>query len=61
MYLKNFSFSEAEPGLVSALNVGSRVILRNPQWNSIFVFEGMGSLFSFVLFNLKCIVDNFVS
>ena len=61
MYLKNLSFSEAEPGLVSALNVGSRVILRNPQWNSIFVFEGMGSLFSFVLFNLKCIVDNFVS
>ena len=61
MNLKNFSFSVAEPGLVSALKMGWRVMRRNPQWNSIFIFDGRGSLFSVVLFNLKCMVDSFVS
>ena len=58
MYL---SFSVAEPGLVSALKTGCSVMRRKPQWNSMRVFDGIGSLFSVVLFNLKCIVDNLVS
>lgn len=57
----NLSFSETAPGLVSALRTGCRVILRNPQWNSILVLEGIGSLFSVVLLSLKCIVDSLVS
>ena len=58
---KNLSFSELDPGLVSALRTGCSVNLRKPQWNSIFVFDGIGSTFSVVLFSLKCIVDSFVS
>ena len=61
MNRKNLSFSEFDPGLVSALSTGCSVSLRNPQWNSIFVFDGIGSRFSVVLFSLKCIVDSFVS
>ena len=57
----NFSFSVDEPGLVSALSTGYNVILRKPQWNSIRVFDGIGSLFSVVLFSLKCMVDSLVS
>lgn len=57
----NLSFSVAEPGFVSALRIGCKVILLKPQWNSMRVFDGIGSLFSVVLCSLKCIVDSFVS
>ena len=30
----------------------------NPHWNSMFAFEGIGSVFSIVRVNLKCMVDN---
>ena len=47
--------------MVSALKIGCKVIRRNPQWNSILVLDGIGSLFSVVLFSLKCIVESLVS
>ena len=53
---RNLSFSLGEPGLVSKLKIGYTCMRLNPQWNSIFDFEGIGSVFSIVLFNLKCIV-----
>lgn len=51
-------FSVAAPGLVSIPKAGLMVTLRNPQWNSINVFEGTTSLFSKVLLILKCMTDN---
>ena len=59
--LMNLSFSEAAPGLVSALRTGINFMRRKPQWNSILVLDGMGSTFSVVLFSLKCIVESLVS
>ena len=61
MKRKNLSFSEGEPGFVSALRIGWSVMRRKPQWNSMRVLEGIGSVFSNVLFSLKCIVDSLVS
>ena len=57
----NLSFSVADPGLVSALSTGYRVMRRKPQWNSILVLEGIGSLFSVVRLSLKCMVESLVS
>ena len=61
MNRKYFNFSDETPGFVSALSTGWRVMRRKPQWNSMRILDGIGSLFSSVLFNLKCIVDNLVS
>lgn len=55
---KNLSFSFGEPGLVSALKTGCTLMRLNPQWNSMFAFDGIGSWFSIVRFSLKCIVDS---
>jgi len=54
MYL-NISFLPA--AFSSILNVGEIVNLLNPQLNSIRDFEGTISLFSSILFTLKCIVE----
>ena len=61
MNRKYLSFSDEEPGFVSALSTGFRVIRRKPQWNSIFIFDGIGSVFSSVRLILKCMVDSLVS
>ena len=61
MNRKYLSFSVVAPGLVSALSTGIKVMRRKPQWNSIFVLDGIGSTFSVVLLSLKCMVESFVS
>jgi len=56
--LQYLSFSVEEPGFVSRLKIGCSYTLLKPQWNSIICFDGIASLFSFVLLILKCKVES---
>jgi hypothetical protein len=56
--LENLYFSVAAPGFVSFPKVGLKVNLRNPAWNSMSDFASTMSLFSRVLFILKCITES---